>query len=497
MSMKKKISACSKFRRKYASGYLTVYLALSMTIMISLCLALIEGVRYNAIRLETECVMETGLQSVFGEYNRELFKQYNLFAIDSSYGTDVANKLNTEKHLERYIKRNVTTQDVFLDRLLYKDFLAMSLEDVEITKLLLLTDYDGKVFRRQAVQAIKDDVGLTLFDEVAEWMQVVETNNLLEMDVAEWKKNADEELQKYNGQQVEISEGEWKTINIENPTEQLERIRNSGILSFVVEDVETISNRCIATEEMVSNRIAQGQINQGNMQFEALSPDEDLIEQYLFLEYLLKYMGCFGNEDDSNALCYQIEYILIGENSDGENLKSLVNRLLAIREAANAIYIFSDEEKCMEAELAALVICSVFQMPALTDTLKTVLLLAWSFGEGLHDVQVLLQGGTIPLMKDKSTWYFSLENVLTGFGAVQDQGEGTGLSYKDYLRILMMFTESETLARRAMNLVEADIRRTSGNERFRLDACYVKLEAVLKIKSAYGYNFEITRTKEY
>lgn len=485
------------YRGKHTQAYLTVYLALSMTIMISLCLALIEGARSNAIRMETECVTEIGLQSIFAEYHRELFNKYNLFAIDSSYGTDVANKLNTEHHLKRYIERNISTEDILLDKLLYRDFLAMELQDAEITKLLILTDYNGLVLRRKAVEAIKDDVGLALFDEVMNWMQVVETNNLMEMDVAAWKKSADEELHKYNGQQVEISEGEWTTINIQNPTMELEKIRNSGILSFIVEDTQSLSNRYLNPESLMGYRMELGQINQGNMEMEENSPDEELIEQYLFLEYLLKYMGCYGDEDESNALLYQLEYILIGKNSDLENLKSLVNRLMAIREAANASYIFSDQEKCAEAELAALLISSLVQLPELAEVLKPVLLLAWSFAESLHDMEVLLQGGKIPLMKDKNSWYYSLENALTGFQKSSYQVEGTGLTYKDYLRIMMMFTESETLTKRAMDLIEADIRKTPGNENFRLDACYVKLEAFIKMKSAYGYAFEITRTKEY
>ena len=39
-------------------GYMTVYLALTVTVIMALCLALIEGCRYRGISLETECVMD-------------------------------------------------------------------------------------------------------------------------------------------------------------------------------------------------------------------------------------------------------------------------------------------------------------------------------------------------------------------------------------------------------------------------------------------------------
>ena len=42
-------------------GYMTVYLALTVTVIMALCLALIEGCRYRGISLETECVMDIGM----------------------------------------------------------------------------------------------------------------------------------------------------------------------------------------------------------------------------------------------------------------------------------------------------------------------------------------------------------------------------------------------------------------------------------------------------
>ena len=85
--------------QRLAGGYMTVYLALTVTVIMALCLALIEGCRYRGISLETECVMDIGMDSILAEYHRELQKQYNLFAIDCSYGTESASTKLTESHL--------------------------------------------------------------------------------------------------------------------------------------------------------------------------------------------------------------------------------------------------------------------------------------------------------------------------------------------------------------------------------------------------------------
>ena len=88
------------------NGYMTVYLALTLGVLISLCLALTEGCRYGGIRLETECVMDIGMDSLLAEYHRELFRQYNLFAIDCSYGTATGTTKATEQRLLEYMNHN-------------------------------------------------------------------------------------------------------------------------------------------------------------------------------------------------------------------------------------------------------------------------------------------------------------------------------------------------------------------------------------------------------
>lgn len=42
-----------------------------------------------------------------------------------------------------------------------------------------------------------------------------------------------------------------------------------------------------------------------------------------------------------------------------------------------------------------------------------------------------------------------------------------------------------------------DIRNTPGNRAFRLDTCIVEIAMNVKVKSKYGYSFEIERQKSY
>ena len=176
------------------NAYLTVYLALCLMVILSLFLALIDGARRNGARLEAEIVTDIGLQSIMAEYHRELMRQYNLFAIDASYGTALCSKVNTEEHLQKYLKKNLNYEDVFLSDYLYRDYLGLGLEQAQLQKISILTDERGAVFRRCAVEAIKADVGLNILEDVQGWMETIEVNGLEEGKEEEQKQEYDAQI---------------------------------------------------------------------------------------------------------------------------------------------------------------------------------------------------------------------------------------------------------------------------------------------------------------
>ena len=209
----------------------------------------------------------------------------------------------------------------------------------------------------------------------------------------------------------------------------------------------------------------------------------------------MHYMGSYLHPKEEGALSYQIEYLLIGKDRDSENLKGVVNTLCAVREAANVCYLYSDASKCAEAEAVATALATTLGVPEISPLLKTSLLLGWAYAESLYDVRCLLEGEKIPLLKNSNSWHYSLQGALQ-----MEEGEKTeqaGLSYEDYLRIMLMLEKKDILTDRAMNMVEADIRMTPGNRAFRLDACYDYVEIEVEIKSKYGYDAKLVRQKGY
>lgn len=474
------------------NGYLTVYMALCISVILSLCLTMIEGARRNGAALEAACVADTGLQSVFAEYHRELLEQYNLFAIDSSYGTGESGTYNTEAHLLYYLEKNLDLDDVFLSSFLYRDFLNLRVDGVEMTGVSIFTDENGAVFRKRAVGAVQDDVGLSVLSELMEWMEVIEINGLDTAETQQEKETVDKLIREY---EYEDEEGELH-VGISNPTSVLEEKRRLGILKQVVEDESVLSQNTLDTSALVYERMKQGKVSEGNLPSKESNWAEELAERFFFQEYLLRYMGRYGQENEKDALHYQIEYLIAGNENDTDNLRSVANRICALREAANALYLWTDSEKKAQVEVMAKLISGILFLPEIAPTLETVIVLGWAYAESVYDVKTLFSGGRVPLMKDAESWHYGLSTALSGQLGDSTQ-EGSGMSYEDYLRVFMMFTGLEKLTGRAMNMVEADIRMTEGNAAFRLDSCYDRVEFDIRMSSGYGYKYQLTRDRAY
>ena len=116
-------------RKQSTPGYMTVYLALVMGILLSLILAVLTAVRISTIRMYIECCADMALDSALAEYHREMLDQYDLFFIDTAYQTGDPSYHRTEEHIFRYMERNLRPQEEF-PTAGAKDLLGLSTEDV-------------------------------------------------------------------------------------------------------------------------------------------------------------------------------------------------------------------------------------------------------------------------------------------------------------------------------------------------------------------------------
>lgn len=472
-------------------GQITVFLSLILSIILAVLSAGIESARTAGMRMKLENAMDMGLYSVFAEYNRELLEHYDLYFIDTSYGGGTPSPYYTGEHLRNYMEHNLKTgKDLLTFHTV--DFTGLSAEKAEITKFSFATDDDGAVFKRQAVHYMKDIYGISIIHQIRSQIQKYQSSGIAGKDVDSEREEAERRLHEWKIPSE--NEGEEEKIpDIDNPADDVNHARN-GILTFVIKEGMSVSDKKVQVSDLASHR----QLQKGDGIADGTEDIQSNINELLFGKYIEKKCSSYTNPLPHEPLTYETEYILCGKNSDAENLKAAVGKLLKLREASNVIYLFSDSGKQAQAEALAAAIAAAAGFPPLTELIKYSLIFAWAFVESIIDVRILLEGGKVPLIKTAQDWNFEIENIDHFSEALEGGKEnGKGLLYNDYLQIFLYFQNKHQKVFRCMDVIELNLRKTAGNGRFRMDGCMDYMEADVSAVSSFGYAFKIKRDYGY
>lgn len=473
-------------------GSLTVYLSLSLSLILAFVLSVIEGARISVIRMEAECVADIGMNSVLAEFHRELLEQYDLLFVDMSYGTANCKAENPAEHLRQYMENNFVGSGRGMKPA--KNWLSLSVDKALIKEMSIASDDGGNVMKRQAVAYMQENSMEGIIARTIGLAEELHTWGLETRDIAGERESIQEQIDAVTFPEEEDEDGNKKEFSLDNPADKVNALRGSMALNLVLGNESPISGTVIRLEDYISQR---RRLKGAGMRPGLRSP-ETVSDHALFDCYLFDKCGWYGNELEKSFMKYQIEYMIAGEKSDMENLEKVVKRLIRWREAANIIYLFSDAEKCAEAELLALTLTAILQIPVLVKLVKASILFAWAYIESLADVKCLLKGGRIPLMKTAADWKTGISNIADFSGSLPDrENSGHGLSYQDYLRIMLFLEDSERKNMRAMDIMEMDIRMTAGNANFRMDACFDSYLSEISIASAFGYHCNILKRYGY
>lgn len=475
-------------QRLRADAYITVYLSLSLTIILSLILALLQGARGGAVKMKSELVTDIAMNSVLGEYNRELFDKYGLLFVDTSYGSTNGSIIKTRDHLLEYFEKNfeITT----LGRLMGRNTLMPGkLSDINITGYSLATDNEGAVLRRQILKYMEADPVEAAIGNIQRNVDELKKHGFDETDVEKNANNNQNEINKPYFADTD-GNGESETYYADNPAGGVTAQKSIGILSLAAPDIAEISAAAIDSSLYASHR----SLNRGTGLDESV--DTGIGPDLLVERYLHEKCGCYGQEKDYSKLKYELEYIYSGKDSDFANLEKVVEKLFLWKEAANFAYIMTDEVKLAQAQGLALTASVLLTLPELEEVIKMAIVFAWTFAETISDLRILLSGGKVPIIKTADSWNLSLENMLE-FRDHLKNGGGTGLSYADYLKMLIFMENKEKKIKRLMDIIEMNISKTNGNAGFRMDNCLDVISAEFVINGPYNKKINIERIYGY
>ena len=466
---------------KKASGQITVWTALCFLVFLSLYLVCLQSVWMQYQKKQAEQAVEAGLFSLFSEYEPHLLEQYDLFCLDTSFGSGREREDELCSHLWQFTEYNLTDAS---GGPLY----GLELLGVDIRSMARMTDASGAVFYRQAVKIMKEKTGVSLAEE---WI-------LPEL----FQKNAEEntgrflkDCESYEGS-VRDYEDDEDEEGLDPEAGQWDGLWNGYVFSKAVPDGCQVSDRTVTLASAPSHR--ELSVGMGA----ADGSEEQILQKQWFISYLCRYMKhaqeMLPVQRDKGWLDYQLEYLIAGKASDQENLSAVAGRILLIREGVNYVFLLTHPELRQKAEALALLLAGVTGNEGIIKSLEQLILLGWAYGESLVEVRQLLGGYELAPVKCTEDWQVSLSDLLP---ALKDPGRydvqthlQEGISYADCLRIFLVPQSAGTLSMRALDIIEGELNCREGCERLHLDHCVDYLTAQvwigeISLERSYGCEY--------
>ena len=499
-------------------GSITVYLSLSLLLLLSLISAGLYSARQAAGRVLLASGTEQALFSVFGQYDKDLLDGYGLLFLDAGYGGSKLLPGHLLHEVEEYAEYILKPAKGLLS--IGRDPVGARLHEHEdaITGYALATDDGGRAFRRQVCEVMQKKLGaagLLFLQQRLDGLQ--QTVELQKQDYETYGEDKAEQYYQEDRQmfgpvyvpmkETETEYGTVREINtdalpqIPNPLNTIYSMQVAGVMSAVLPWASGISSADVSAQTQVSKRTLQKGMNMAADDWEGSG------EKLLLLEYLAENFSCYTSEEEDEekkaekkkGLQYEIEYAVGGKLTDRENLQDVLFQLLVLREITNFLYLMKDPVRRQEADSVANTISMLLLIPEAAPAISFALKAAWAYGESILDIRNLLEGKKVPLVKDSASWQIPLLSLifirLTGDS--HRHTDGNGLDYKGYLRLLLFLKSADSLTKSLMDLVEWNVRLEKDRPDFRLDNCLDALRVELHagvgrneytIERSYGYN---------
>ena len=489
---KKKGQIRELFRRQ--EGMITVYLSMAFLLIMGVGFCVIEGVReYQLSSLEEDAFISAG-RGILANYDRQLYSQYQLFFLDPRERTGLLQE----------------GRDILDQRFVSKGFYAASSQNLEVGEEVFATDRQGRVLHHQIRELMKYEAVGEAADRLTEWIGLLQNEDYGRQrdrieDIQDHEEAAEEEKEERESKERDrvketgtSADREGNTEAVDNGTKRqkdpaespegrrwkalkstITGIIRAGILNYVVDDPKMLSQAHIPEGGLPSHMTDQGgtsSVSLPDISFSGLgylssffshSLAEDYrgpvpLEDMMDIRYACLHFNHYGAIMNKEALLkYEMEYLCIGRESDLDNLKGVVRRIILLRFATNFAFACTDSEITGEAEAMADILAGAVDMPALASAVKVSLIGALSYGETLLDVHALLEGGKIPLVKSSDAWNLTFFNAPEKLAEKSRVKAGRyNLDYENFLQIILLCQKKKVrMLYRMMDLMQINIRQ--------------------------------------
>ena len=417
MWQRKSLVSCKDVFNK--KGSVTVFLTSILVAMIMAGFAFVNAASSICGASYSDAVLDLAGRSVLAEFDRRLKDEYGIFAY---YGLEDKVKADVKLYASasfnktlpgeaRWFKSGVT------------DLFRLRLESLEAD----LADYslmDVGVFEKQ----------------VEEYMNFLMVQKGIGFIRNLWK----------SGENKDKTEGQSEERTLVNQAE-INSLPSGGYAANGI-DISAVASSLSSLSDTVFNESASA---------------------FKVNEYILSHFKyCVGGDKEKESFFKnEVEYILYGKMSDGDNKNRFKTDFFALREILNLAHIAANPKK-----REAIIVMSEPFGPFATAA-AALIWAAWSLAETENDAKLIMEGKNVAFWKTDDTWALTLKNavsarsekdeknVITGVNVRAkprsksvSPSSGAGQSYADYLRIFLYFEKRETKLLRTMDLIQLNLR---------------------------------------
>lgn len=505
----------------------TVFLSVLFLLFFSMIGLMFDRARILSSDGYMKVAARSAAMTVFGDFNKELFEEYGLFAYGGYDGIGIT-ELGDQFFVT--LEENLRTAPnekggAWYDLYRFRELTAQVLSGRNITEEEIFYEQIEGFLKQHAVEEMADKLTGKVQAEksgsAVERLKIAgeyeagkyepeEEREKGEEDYAE-KGRGDEsvEREKENQAKKEREKTEKKKLSEDaaggNPFKAFSKLTGSGILSLVC-DEKKLSDKSIEVRQVNGTEgsgVPERQEENVHGIFDAEKDKESGAAGYLgklirenddstgALEgdkkhtakkaKLLLYAGeQFSDYTDNKKKTaeYGLEYLAAGKQEEQENLSTVVKRILVMRLLTNLTYVLSSPELQAKSMETATILAGFTGLVPVIQAVQYTILLILAFEEACIDVTALLEGRTVPAGKNASNFKMHYEEICiatkglfkqkAGLYPKKEGKSGKGICYQEYLKFFLLFQKEAVLRERTADLIQYDLRKRF-NESFCID----------------------------
>lgn len=142
-------------KERYLYGSITVFLSLTLLLILSLLMTIIEGARHHTARVIAERSLTLAMDSVLAEFYGPFMDEYHLLGLDSSYGEPICSDYEITRRIEEYMSYTLTPKLGLESNVNPVELFGISIESLKLNSKTGLMDYGGDIFIHEITEYMK------------------------------------------------------------------------------------------------------------------------------------------------------------------------------------------------------------------------------------------------------------------------------------------------------------------------------------------------------